>query len=288
MPLDHDLLMGLSPIRTEQSYSARDSMLYALGVGAGLGDPTDPMDLPFVYEKGLKALPTMAAVMTYPGAWLADPRLNLNYKQLLHGEQSLTIHHPLPAAADLVGLTRVEAIYDKGAAKGALLYSTREISDRRTGERIATVGMGYFLRGDGGFGGSSDGAPAPRRVPDRAPDVQVQLATRPEQALLYRLSGDYNPLHADPAAASEAGFARPILHGLCTYGVAGRGVMRILCRGEAERLKRFDVRFTSPVYPGETLEVDLWREGPGQAALRCRAVERNQYVLQHGYVEYEV
>ena len=152
---------------------------------------------------------------------------------------------------------------------------------------IATVRQCSFLRGDGGFGGRSDGAPAPHPMPDRPTDDVIRMRTRPEQALIYRLSGDYNPLHIDPKVAEQGGFERPILHGLATYGVAGRAVLKALCGDQPERLRRFDVRFSSPVYPGESLDIAIWREGTGRAALRARAVERDVVVLQNGYVEYE-
>jgi acyl dehydratase len=280
--------MGLEPIVTRHSYTARDTMLYALGVGAGMNAPTAPSELRLVYEDGLVALPTMAVTLAYPGFWLKDPQYGLDWKRLLHGEQSVVIHSPLPVAADVVGTTRIDAIFDKGADKGAIIYSSREISDASAGTLLATVGQAAFLRGDGGFGGSGHGAPRPNPIPDRAPDEVKVLPTRTDQALLYRLSGDYNPLHADPVIAKEAGFAVPILHGLCTYGVAGRGAATLLCGGDPNRIKRFDVRFSAPVFPGETLEVAVWRDaqGEGSAALRARVVERDLVVLQNGLVEF--
>lgn len=288
MALDPARLLGMPPIEVSHTYTFRDTMLYALGVGAGIPDPVAPGELPYVYEAELTALPTMAVVLAYPGAWLRDPALGLDWKRLLHGEQTLTIHRPLRPEGTVIGRTSIDALFDKGKEKGALLYTSREIRDRDTDELVATAGMAFFLRGDGGFGGSSEGAPQPHPEPDAEPDTTVSLVTRPEQALIYRLSGDFNPLHADPRVAEEAGFSRPILHGLCTYGVAGRAAVGALCGGDATRLRRLDVRFSSPVYPGETLAVDIWRAAPGQALLRCRVEERNTVVLRHGYAEYEV
>jgi len=288
MALDYDMLMGLEPMVTRQVLTTRDTILYALGVGVAHGAATDPEALRFVYEDGLEALPTMAVVLGYPGFWLKEPRYKLDWKRVLAGDQSVRLYKPLPCAGDLTGTTTIDAIYDKGPEKGAVLYSTRRITDTQSGELIATVTSSAFLRGDGGFGGSSDGAPKPHALPDhRAPDEVVEFAIAPEQALIYRLSGDYNPLHADPVVARAAGFPNPILHGLCTYGFAGRAVLEALTRGEPARLKRFDVRYSSPVFPGETLRVEMWREESGRASLRARVVERDLVVLKNGLVEYD-
>jgi acyl dehydratase len=281
-------MMNLPPREIRQVYTMRDTILYALGVGAALGSPTDPDEMRFVYEKDQEVLPTMAVVLGSAGFWLKDPQLGVDWTRILHGEQSIQLHRPLAVAADVTGVTTVDAIYDKGPDKGALLYSSRKISDTATGEPIATVRMSSFLRGDGGFGGSSEGAPQPHSIPGRSPDVVLDLPTRPEQGLIYRLSGDFNPLHADPAVAKAAGFPMPILHGLCTYGVAGRAVVKALCSGSPAQLERFEVRFSSPVFPGETLRVEMWREGAGRASLRARVIERDVVVLQNGLIEYEV
>lgn len=288
MALDYDRLMGMAPMETRHELSRRDTMLYALGVGAALGGPTDPGELQFVYEDGLKALPTMAAVLAYPGFWAKDPRYGLTWQKILHGEQSIELHRELPVEGVLRGVTSIDEIYDKGAAKGALMLSSRRIYNEADGDLIATVRQSSFLRGDGGFGGGPGGAvPAPRALPDRPADILLQMLTRPEQALIYRLSGDYNPLHADPAVATQGGFPAPILHGLATYGVAGRGVLRALCGNDSTRLRRYDVRFSSPVFPGETLALEIWREGPGEAAMRARVVERDLQVLGAGYVQFD-
>jgi acyl dehydratase len=287
MALDYDFLMGQPPMINRQVLTARDTILYALGVGAAMDAPTDPEELRFVYESGLKALPTMAVVLAYPGFWAGDPKYGLAWQKILHGEQSIELHRTLPVEGTLRGETTIDAIYDKGADKGAILYSSRRITDEATGELIATARQSTFLRGDGGFGGQSEGAPQPHPTPAREPDVTLRMVTREGQALVYRLSGDANPLHIDPEVAVRAGFPRPIFHGLGTYGVVGRAALKALCGNQPERLKRFDARFSSPVYPGETLDVAIWREGPGRAALRARAVERDLVVLQNGYVEFE-
>lgn len=285
MAIDYDFLMGLS-FDTRQTLTRRDTMLYALGVGAASQRPLDRDELRLVYEDGLVALPTMAVVLAYPGFWLQDPRYGVDWRRVLHGEQSIRIHAPLPVEGELIGTTRIDEIFDKGADKGAILYSTRDIREADGGRLIASVSQSAFLRGDGGFGGSSEGAPKPHPTPERAPDLTLDMPTRDDQALLYRLSGDYNPLHADPEIARQAGFERPILHGLCTYGIAGRAAIQLLCGNDATRLRRFDVRFSSPVYPGETLRFDVWKEDTGRAAMTAQVLERGITVLRNGLVEY--
>lgn len=286
MALDYDALMGLEPITVPHSYTERDTMLYALGVGTAAEDPLDPAALRYVYEDGLQAFPMMAVVLAYPGPWIADPRFGIDYSKLLHGEQFLTVHQPLPPAGNVVGTTHMEAVYDKGAGKGAVVYHRRELRDAASGDLLITLRQSAFLRADGGFGGATAGAPQPHPIPERNPDMLVELPTRIDQALLYRLSGDYNPLHADPANATAAGFPRPILHGLCSYGIVGRGLIAALCGNDATRLKTYDVRFSAPVLPGDTLQLEIWNDAAGQASLRVRAKERGMIVINNGHVEY--
>ena len=274
MALDPEKLLAMPPIVTRHSLTRRDTMLYALGVGA--------TELDFVYEEKLQALPTMAVVLGYPGFFWMDPALGLDWRRILHGEQSTVLHAPLPIEGEIVGSTRIEAVFDKGADKGALALAVREIHDS-AGNHLATSRAMSFLRGDGGFGGSSEGAPLPHAVPDRACDTVITLATAPTQALLYRLSGDFNPLHIDPKVAESAGFDAPILHGLATYGVIGRALLTARCGNDPVRLKRIEGRFSSPVYPGETIETAIWDEGPGQIAFRSRVVERDKIVFTNGY-----
>jgi acyl dehydratase len=269
----------------EQRYSARDTILYALGLGLGQ-DPMDRAQLRFVYEDGLQALPTMGVVLGYPGFWAKDPATGIDWVKLLHGEQSLELHAPLPAEGAVVGTTRVTAIVDKGAGKGALMYSERDITEAGSGRLLAVSRSVSFMRGDGGFaaaGQPSDTPPPPRdAVPERAPDAVCELKTRPEAALIYRLSGDYNPVHIDPAVAQAAGFERPILHGLCSFGVSGVALLKTLCGWDPTRLQEIGCRFSSPVYPGETLRVEMWALGGGRHAFRTRVVERDIVVLSHG------
>jgi len=277
MTIDPSALVAREPIESRQRLDRRDVMLYAIGVGA--------TELPFVYEENLQTLPTMATTLAYPGFVWKDFDLGADWKKVLHGETSIEIHRPLPTEGDLIGKTFFGPFFDKGTDKGTVAYQKREIRTA-DGELVATVRNSSFLRGDGGQGGSSEPQPKPRPIPDRTPDEVVTLTTSEIQAVIYRLSGDYNPLHIDPAVAQAGGFDRPILHGLATFGVAGRAVLAALCDNDASRVKRLDVRFASPVFPGETIRTEIWREGEGRAAYRASVVEREVVVLNNGYVEY--
>lgn len=285
MPLDYDRLMALPPIETTHELTVKDTILYALGVGVGAEDPTDAGELQYVYEEGLKALPTMAVVLTYPGFWQKDPKYGMTWQKILHGEQSIELHKPLSVSGRFRGVTTIDEFFDKGAEKGALMLASRRIYNE-AGDHIATTRQVSFLRGDGGFGGKSDGAPKPHALPERTPDLSARVSSPKNQALLYRLSGDYNPLHVDPKVAKQGGFDRPILHGLGTYGAVGRALVKALCEDQPERLRRMDVRFSSPVYPGEVFEIDIWREAAGKASFRVRVAARDAVVLQNGYMEY--
>lgn len=281
MPFDPETLLAMPPIEVRQRLTRATVALYALGVGA--------TELPFVYEDRLTALPTMAVALAYPGFIWRNPRFGIDWKRVLHGETSVVIHSPLPVEGELISHTQLGPFFDKGAGKGTVAYHTREIH-HVDGTHLATVTNGSFLRGNGGWGGTSKGQPRPHPIPDRAPDLVHTLPTAENQAMLYRLSGDYNPLHVDPAVAQAAGFERPILHGLATYGVAGRAILCALCDNQPERLKRLDARFSSPVYPGETIRTEMWREdGDGKnsrAAFRAIVVEREQLVLDNGHAEF--
>lgn len=287
MPIDYAKLKSLQFEPVRHTYTRRDTMLYALGLGIGADDPTDASELKYVYEKSLVALPMQAVTLCAVPMLLADPAFGINYKMLLHAEQTLTVHKPLSPEGTVTGEFSIDEIYDKGAAKGAILYSTRKIFDSVSRELLATVGNVAFLRGDGGFGGKSEGAPKPRPVPaDRAADHAGTIASPRNQALIYRLSGDYNPLHSDPEIAAVAGFKQPILHGLCHYGMAGRVLIKTLCGDDPSRLVQLNTRFTSPVYPGEALRVEIWNIGAGDASFRVVASERNVIVQDFGRCQY--
>ncbi len=267
----------MPPIETRQRLARKDVILYALGVGES--------SLPFVYEEGLKTLPTMTATFAYPGFIWRDLELGVDWRRVLHGETGVTLHTTLPVEGELIGRTRFGPIFDKGQDKGAVVYQTREIT-LADGTHIASVRNATILRSEGGFGGSSEGQPRPQAMPDRVPDEVVLLSTAQNQALIYRLSGDLNPLHVDPSVAQGAGFAKPILHGLATYGVVGRALLSALCDNEPARLKAVDGRFSAPVFPGETIRTEIWHEGRGTAIFRAIAQPREQIVLNNGRVEF--
>jgi len=283
--IDYDKTRAWRSADVRHAYTSKDSILYALGIGIG-ADALDPKQLRFTYEKDLVALPTMAAVLASPGSWMRDrTELGINFLKLVHGEQGVKLHAPLPAAATLIGRSRVIRIVDKGEGKGAVLHVEKELSDEATGQLIATTEQVLFLRGDGGFsknGGGDEAAPDLPATPETAPELTVDLPTRPDAALLYRLSGDLNPLHVDPEVAGKAGFPKPILHGLATYGAACHGIVKAFCDYDPTRLKSIRARLSSPVYPGETIRLDCWRVAGGAVAFRGRVAERDVVVLTNG------
>ena len=263
-----------------QTFTKRDTMLYALGVGCG-SDPLDESDLRYVYEDDLVALPTMVTVLGYQGFWLKDSGTGVDWRKVVHGEQSITIHAPVPTSGTFIGRSRITGLIDKGKDRGALLISERDIIAKESDTHIATLVSTSFLRGDGGFGGPSGPTPAVHTLPEKAPDATLDIPTLPRQALIYRLSGDMNPLHADPKVAAVAGFRAPILHGLCSFGVAGRALATLACGGDASRIKHMQVRFSSPIYPGETIRTEIWRNG-AEISFRSRCVERDVVILNNG------
>ncbi len=288
MPIDYQKLRNRVFPDIEQTYTWKDSALYALGVGFG-HDPLDERQLPFVYEQQMRAAPTMPVVLATPGFWLKEPDSGVDWVKVLHGEQSLTIHQPIPVGATVVGRLKVTSIVDKGRDKGALLVAERTLHDKATGALLATLEGLTFCRGDGGFAetpgnGPAGGDPAPKAkpaTPDRAPDIVCDLPTMPQAALLYRLCADLNPLHADPAVARAAGFKQPILHGLASFGVAGHAILRTCCDYDPTRLRSIGLRFASPMYPGETVRTEIWRDG-ARVQFRARSLERDVVVLSHG------
>ncbi len=229
-------------------------------------------------------LPTFPVVVAQPGFWARELDTGIEWVKVLHGEHDLVLHKPLPPAATVTSETRVLDVVDKGPGKGALVYSRRTVHDKASGELYATITQTSFCRGDGGFGGPPKAAPEPHPLPTRAPDVVYDLSTRPEMALLYRWNADMNPLHADPAIAAAAGFPRPILHGLATFGVAGHAILKEMCGYDPARFKSMAVRFSAPVYPGETIRTEMWRDG-AVVSFRARVVERDVVALNNGRAE---
>jgi acyl dehydratase len=242
---------------SEVSWTSKDSLLYALGVGAGATDPTG-FELEFTTENSSgieqKALPTQVVVL---GGGRAPDYGEIDLVRLLHGEQHIELHQPLPPSGSATTRTTVAGIHDKG--KAALVVLRTDATDP-SGRALWTSTSSLFVTGDGGWGG--DRGPANTwELPGREPDHVVGYDTRPDQALLYRLNGDRNPLHSDPAFAGAAGFDVPILHGLCTFGFTGRALLHTLCDSDPARFKGMGGRFKSPVLPGERLDVHIWVEG---------------------------
>jgi acyl dehydratase len=254
MGLDHSVV-GIPSEPRLRSWDSKDALLYAVGVGAGLGDPLEELEFTTENSEGIeqKVLPTFGVLISQarPARSLGD----FNRAMLVHAEQFIELHRPLPVAGTARTVSTVTGIYDKGS--GALVAGENQAVDETTGEPLVTTRSGIFIRGEGGFGGER-GSDQSWQRPDREPDQAVVLQTRPEQALIYRLSGDRNPLHADPKFAARGGFDKPILHGLCTYGVTGRALLHALCGSDPARFRSMYGRFSRPVWPGDTLTVSIW------------------------------
>ena len=263
----------------------RDSLLYAVAIGMGR-DPADRKELAYVCETmGDQVVPTAATVLSRPsrgggGGGFGGIMAKMNFALMLHGEQRLTLHRPIPRAADILISGGVTGVYDKGAGKGALV-TNETVVKLANGSPLFTLGSTLFFRGDGGFGGASTGAPEPHMLPDRAPDAVCEMPGRADQAFVYALCGDRNPLHRDLDFAKRAGFDMPILHGLCSYGIACHAVLKTMLDYDAASVAGFDVRFSSPVYPGETQVVEMWRDGK-VISFRVRLKERNVVSINNG------
>ncbi len=280
MPLNAAAVLAHRFTPVDATITPRDALLYALSLGLGR-DPLDPVELPYVYEQDLQVFPTLPVVLGHPLAW-TTPGMQVNRQMLVHGSQRLVLHRPLPVDVPLVAQNRVAEVLDKGADAGAVIVLERTLHVRDGGEHLATLEAALFCRADGGFGGPRTAAYDFSPVPETPPDARCSLPTAPGSALLYRLNGDWNPLHADPAFAAGAGYPRPILHGLCTYGVAAHALCRQYGFPEGRALRSIEARFSRPMFPGETLEVEMWQRGDGAIAFRARAAERGAVVLDRG------
>lgn len=265
-----------------QTYSWRDSSLYALGLGYGM-DPVDAQDLRYVLETDQQTVPSMAAIVAYPGFWFGDPALEIDWVRLLNGQVAFTIHRPLPPAGTVRSTSRVVAVDDKGKDKGAAVYLEKQVTDE-AGVPFATIEQAVFLRGDGGHGGFGVPPETPPAVTGATPDHALELDVARNAALVYRLSGDLNPVHSHPDIAQKAGFREPIMHGMCSLGMACRAALRLLCGNAPGRLKSMSIRFASPVYPGERLRFEFFGAGP-RYQWRVRVPERNVTVLDRGQLE---
>ncbi len=285
MPINPDAV-GSRSEPTESSWTSKDGLLYAVGVGAGQ-DPLSEAERPFFSENSIgvdqRVLPTM--VVTLPDVSGAFGSIgSFNPAMLVHGEERIVLHGEVPVEGTVSTVTEITAIWDKG--KGAVIELTSTATLVGESEPLFDVVMSAFIRGEGGWGGDRGPSGPRNEAPDRDPDASVTYTTRPEQALVYRLSGDRNPLHSDPQFAALAGFDRPILHGLCTYGFTGRALLHELCDSDPARFRSMEGRFSSPVMPGEDLTVQMWRTGDGQAVFRTLA-SGDRVVIDSGAVSFD-
>lgn len=283
MPLNYENVINCRIPEVVQQLTKRDTIIYALGVGLG-GHPCDRNELRFVYEEDLQALPTMAIILGYPGPWHAHPGTGITRSHTVHGEQGFAIHRALPVEGAITGRTRVTGVIDKGRDRGALVTTVTDVRDKTTGDLICALTSTTFCRADGGFGGPAGPAKPPHPVPNAAPQEVCDLPTLPQAALIFRLSGDYNPLHADPAYAAKAGFKMPILHGRCIFSIVGHAILRTCCGYDPARFKSMEGRFSSPVYPGETIRTEMWRDGT-IVTFRATVPARGVTVLNNGRAE---
>lgn len=280
MPINYDEIMSMTSENVEISYSDKDSILYSLGVGLG-NDPMNMAELKYVYENSQVALPSMATNFQYHSPLLL--KANINFILVVHGEQKLSFSNPLPVSGDFISNAKVIGCYDKGAGKGAIIDVETTINLKKDNTEICKLVSTTFARGDGGFGGPESPKSEIFR-PEGDPDFVHEIKTKPDQALIFRLSGDFNPLHSDPNFAKTAGFEKPILHGMCTYGIACRSLVESVCEGDAKRLKKFDCRFSSPVYPGETIVTEMWKNG-SKVYYQSKVKERDKIVIKNGVSE---
>lgn len=279
MALDYDDLMATSVVDLPFSYGDMESMLYAISIGLGR-NAVDANELPYVFEQGepMRTVPSMASVLVPD---MSPPDLGWDFSQVLHVEQRMQLFRPPPVAAELLINKRIVAAYDRGPNHGALVLFEAEARLASDDTALFTIGNTIMARADGGFGGPRGKGPAAHRPPRRQPDLSCDLETRRDQALLYRLNGDRNPLHADPGLAERVGFDRPILHGLCTYGVACHAVLKTICNYDYTLITGFDARFSAPVLPGDTITTDMWQDG-NIVSFQCSVRERDVVVLRNG------
>ena len=279
MGLNYERIMAYRPADIAVSYGPRECILYALGIGLGM-NPVDPGELKFVYERAnLEAFPTMAVVLGWPGR-MTDPAFGVDEKLVVAGDLKVVLHRPLAPQAQLVSRPRIREVIDKGPGNAAIILNTRDLT-AKDGTLVATVDSSTFARKHGGFGGKVTETPAPPAVPQTPPQIVCDLPTPPNLALLYRLTGDENPLHADPERAKVAGFDRPILHGAASFGIAAHAVLRSVADYAPWRLASIEARFSKPVFPGETIRTEIWPQGE-RVAFQCRVVGRNDIVLSNG------
>lgn len=279
MAIDYDHLMSYDIPEVRQSYGPNDVALFGLSIGMGQ-NPMDMRQLPFVgaLADDIRVMPAIVNVLGHPGFWIGNPDTGVDASKIVHGEQGITVHNDIPVQGEIRAKTRITGLVDKGAGKGALLYYEKQVHDGDDGTHLATCRGTTYLRGDGGFGGPAGPVNPAHQLPETTPDHVYDIKTRPEQALLYRLNGDPNALHVDPRVSRNAGFERPILHGLASFGCAAHALLGVLCDYDTTRFGAMDARFTSTVIPGETLRTEIWNDG----SFRSRVVERDKIVIGNG------
>jgi acyl dehydratase len=262
------------------TYTDRETILYALGIGLG-AHTTDPDELRFVTENKLSALPTLGTVISKLELRECLLGADVDTVEAYHGEQRGLFDRPMPAAGTVIGRGKVLGVWDKGPQRGSLIEAQQELYDAATGERICRLRILTFAKRDGGCGGDATPTPTLAPVPGSPPEAVFDMPTLPQAALIYRLSGDRNPLHSDPEVARQAGFQRPILHGYCTYGIAGWSIMKTYLDCHPNRLASLDCRFSGPVFPGETLRTEMWRQDD-RISFRVRVLERDTIAISRG------
>jgi len=281
MPIDPSKALGAELGESQTSYTKDQVILYHLGLGAG-NPATDPNELEYTYEKNLKVLPSFGVIPTFGsmGGLGSVPGLEFNFAMLLHGEQDLQIHQPIPPEATITNKSKIAEIWDKG--KAALVVLQVDTTDE-AGQPLFTNRFSLFLRGEGGFGGEA-GPKAGNAAPDRAPDGEIEVPSLPQQALIYRLSGDKNPLHADPEFAKMGGFDTPIIHGLCSYGVVCKAIVDHVLGGDVTKVARYSARFAGVGFPGETYVVSYWKEGD-KILIAAKSKERDAKIISNAAIE---
>lgn len=278
--LNLERIRALPPVQVSVAYSRKDVALYALSIGMGASSDAE---LKYVFDEKLTCTPMFAMVLAHQLPWLRDPENGIDVRRMLHGESSLEVHHPLPAACGIVVHGRITRVVDRGPGKSVSIYFEQRILKSDSDHHMATVGGCFVFPGAGVE--ATAGADRPvraARIPDGVADAEETVQVPANAAQLYRLNGDRNTLHVDPEVARRAGFPKPILHGLCTFGYAGAAAIRTVCDGDADRIGRIQVRYSSPIYPGERLRTQFYRAGHGEYSFRCIAEDRNVTVLDAG------
>jgi acyl dehydratase len=285
--IDYHALRNRRFADIEHTYDAAFTMTYALALGIG-SDPADERQLRLVseVESGAPiAMPTLSTVVGYPGMWMREPDTGIDALRIVHGEELIVMHAPMPASGTLIARHHVTRIVDKGEGRGAVITYDKDLIDKATGQKLVTVTHTTFARANGGFsardGVADPSPPSPAKVPATPPDRTIDLKTLPQQALMYRLCADRNPLHVSPSVARAAGFERPILHGLCTYGMAAFGLISLWAESDPARMKSLYCRFSAPMFPGETIRLETYQQ-PNGIAFRARVLERDVVALDYG------